>query len=88
MELLTFPLGETLGLPDELHQRKELVEADLARAVFVHLGDLYAESGQTLQGTFSAVSKPNFASTYALERSRRDLHNALLCTGLKAQIFV
>ena len=27
-----------------------------------HLGDLYAESGQTLQGSFSAVSKPNFAS--------------------------
>ena len=24
-----------------------------------HLGDLYAESGQTLQGSFSAVSKPN-----------------------------
>ena len=29
-----------------------------------HLGDLYAESGQTLQGSFSAVSKPNFASKY------------------------
>ena len=25
--------------------------------------DLYAESGQTLQGSFSDVSKPNFAST-------------------------
>ena len=24
-----------------------------------NLGDLYAESGQTLQGSFSAVSKPN-----------------------------
>ena len=33
----------------------------------VHLGDLYAESGQTLQGLFSAVSKPNFASKYSLE---------------------
>ena len=43
----------------------------------VDLGDLYAESGQTLQGSFSAVSKPNFASKYALESSRRDLHNAL-----------
>ena len=32
-----------------------------------HLGDLYAESGQTLQGSFSAVSKPNFASKYSLE---------------------
>ena len=44
--------------------------------------DLYAESGQTLQGSFSAVSKPNVASKYSLESSRRDLHNALLCTIL------
>ena len=36
---------------------------------------------QTLQGSFSAVSKPNFASKYAFESSRRDLHNALLCTA-------
>ena len=42
-----------------------------------HLGDLYTESGQTLHGSFSAVSKPNFASKYAFESSRRDLHNAL-----------
>ena len=39
---------------------------------------------QTLQGTFSAVSKRNFASKYAFESSRRDLHNALLCTALKS----
>ena len=37
---------------------------------------------QTLQGSFSAVSKPNFARKYAFESSRRDLHNALLCTAL------
>ena len=37
---------------------------------------------QTLDGPFSAVSKPNFASKYSLENSRRDLHNALLCTVL------
>ena len=53
-----------------------------------YLGDLYTESGQTLQGSFSAVSKPNFASKYALESSRRDLHNALLCTVLNAQNFL
>ena len=29
-----------------------------------------------LKGSFSAVSKPNFASRYALESSRRDLQNA------------
>ena len=46
------------------------------------MGDLYAESGQTWKGSFSAVSKPNFASKYALESYRRDLHNALLCTVL------
>ena len=46
------------------------------------LRDLYAESGQTLQGSFSAVSKPNFERKYSLESSRRDLHNALLCTAL------
>ena len=44
--------------------------------------------GQTLEGSFSAVSKPNFARKYALESSRRDLHNALLCTALQSQIFV
>ena len=36
---------------------------------------------QTLEGSFSAVSKLNFASKYSLESSRRDLHNALLCTA-------
>ena len=38
----------------------------------LHLSDLYTESGQTLQGSFPAVSKPKFAS------KPRDLHNALL----------
>ena len=47
----------------------------------MNLIDLHTESGQTLQGSFSAVSKPNFATKYALESSRRDLHNALLCTA-------
>ena len=37
----------------------------------------------TLKGSFSAVSKPNFASKYALESSRRDLQNALLRTVLE-----
>ena len=44
--------------------------------------ELYTESGQTSQGSFSAVSKPTVASKYSLESSRRDLHNALLCTVL------
>ena len=53
----------------------------------LNLGDLYAECGQTLQGSLTAVSKPNFASQYALESSRRDLHNALLCTALESTAF-
>ena len=52
------------------------------------LGDLYTESGQTLEGSFSAVSKPIFATKYSLESSRRDLHNTILCTALQSQFFV
>ena len=62
----------------------------------MNLGDLYAESGQNFTGLVlggggggrPAVSKPNFASKYALESSRRDLrdlHNAFLCTVVNAQ---
>ena len=38
-------------------------------------------------GSFSALSKPNFVSKYSLESSRRDLHNALLCTVLQSKKF-
>ena len=34
----------------------------------------------------SALSKPNLASKYSLESSRRDLHNALLCTVLESEV--
>ena len=54
---------------------------------YCYLGDLYTESGQTLQSSFSAVSKPIFATKYSLESSRRDLQNALLCTALHFQFF-
>ena len=43
--------------------------------------------GQTLEGSFSAVSTPIFASKYAFESPRRDLHNALLCTALQSHFF-
>ena len=42
---------------------------------------------QTLEGSLSALSKPNFASKYAFESSRRDLHNALLCTTLQSHVY-
>ena len=58
----------------------------LLSAQTIDLGDLCAESGQTLQGSFSAVSKPNFATKYSSKSSRRDLHNALLCTVFGIQI--
>ena len=40
----------------------------------------------TLKGSFSAVSKPNFATKYALESSRRDLQNPLLCNVLVGSV--
>ena len=70
---------------DELHDERRRHEGREGAAV--DLGDLYAASEQTFQASFSAVSKPNFASKYSLESSRRDLHNPLLCTALKAQFF-
>ena len=49
---------------------------------------LHRSIGQTLQGSFSAVSKSNFATKYAFESSRRDLQNALLCTALKSHFLM
>ena len=46
------------------------------------LGLTHLSNYLTLKGSFSAVSKPNFASKYALESSRRDLQNALIFTVL------
>ena len=46
--------------PEVGEEKQEVPE--VAVDVPVDLGDLYTESGQTLQGSFSAVSKPNFAS--------------------------
>ena len=42
----------------------------------------------TFMGSFSAVSKPNFATKYAMESSGRDLQNALLCAGLVGSVWV
>ena len=61
-----------------------LDHAEVNPLLSVHLGDLYTENGQTLQGSFPDVSKPNFPSKCSLESSRRDLHNALLCTVLES----
>ena len=45
-------------------------------------------ASRPLKGSFSALAKPNFARKYALEISRRDLHNALLRTALKSHFFL
>ena len=57
-------------------------------AAFLDAPETYDSRGASifLEGSFSVVSKPNVASKYAFESSRRDLHNALLCTALKSQL--
>ena len=46
-----------------------------------------AASGQTLGGSFSAVSKPNFASKYSFESSWRDLEDLHAFAPLSIQNF-
>ena len=60
--------------------------AKLAALLRAH--QAWAGMKQTLEGSFSAASKPKFASKYAFESSRRELHNALLCTALQSQFFL
>ena len=62
--------------------QSDLWDSERRTLAICNNSDLYAESGQTLQASFSAVSKPKFASNYSLESSCRDLHNQLLCTAL------
>ena len=57
------------GTGPEFHAAVHKTNNDVLSQELGHLGDLYAESGQTLQGSFSAVSKPNFASKYSSESS-------------------
>ena len=55
------------------------------------LGPKMAEFAANFTGLVrDAVSKPNFASKYAFESSRRDLHNSLLrtATALKSHAFL
>ena len=64
--------------------------ADLGRRALRARG-AHRSIEQTLQGLFSAVSKPIFETkilnTYSFENSRRDLHNTHLCTDLRYQFF-
>ena len=56
------------------------VLARLLEEPMLGLTQLHVSNYLTLKGSFSAASKPKFASKYALESFRRDLYNALLCT--------
>ena len=76
LELVDEDVLQLLALLD-VHQALPPLVIELR----VDLGDLYTESGQALQGSFSVESKPTFASKYSCESSRRDLHNTLLCTA-------
>ena len=69
---------------DRIAAMKNLRSTNLVESA--DLGEPYAESGQTSQGLFFAVSNPILATTYSLESSRRDLHIALRATILKSQI--
>ena len=69
-----------------LHPLHVLHALDVLWHALLHL-HTYVGSNSTnyltfLKGSFSAISKPDFASKYALECSRRNLQNALLCTVL------
>ena len=51
------------------------------------LRNLYTESGQTVQGSLSAVSKPIFVTKYALESSWQDLQIPYSPHDLNFQFF-
>ena len=73
---------------EELHlSRGEVEKACTNPWAWSVLQALHRGMRQTLEGSFSAVSKQNCARKYAFKSSRRDLHNALLCTALQSQFF-
>ena len=80
-------LGGGGGRPDYLQKLKvpEGYEKmnDYSNILHRTAGALKLQRGAS-RGRCAPVSKPNFASKYAFESSRRDLHNALLCTALKS----
>ena len=76
---------ECIALEDSTENAsKAKAEEDVRRARFMTGGGIACLLRQTLESSFSAVSKPTSARKYAFESSRRDLYNALLCTALKA----
>ena len=73
--------GAARVLDDGVRGRAARLVRHATPPVWLH----HTESGQTLQGSFSAVLKPNFATKYSLESSRRDLTQALRFPSLQSQ---
>jgi len=48
---------------------------------------IFQQNDQTLEGSFSSVSTPNFASKYSLESSLRDLQDLHAFAPLRPQYF-
>ena len=72
------------GVGPAAHFQHRVAQSNTDSRLSILLPGVQAAIGQTLEGSFSAVSMPNFASKYAFESSRRDVHNALLCTALQS----
>ena len=68
-------------------KNKQSIKVQVAANVSKHFLDFDILSGQTCQGSFSALSKPVFPTEYSLESSRRSLHDALLFTAFKSNFF-
>ena len=49
------------------------------------LADLYTESGQTLQGSFSAVSKPNFVRTSEVRKMKDKMRKCYVTEKMESQ---
>ena len=60
-EICLFAYSKWLGIRSRLLTSTTTYPAERSGR---HPEDLYTESGQTLQGLFSAVSKPKFASKF------------------------
>ena len=58
-------LGVRLNVGDGSRACLAHTAAEQPQGLVPHLGDLYTEGGQTLQGSFSAVSTPIFANKYS-----------------------
>ena len=50
-----------------------------------NLGDLCAESGQTLPGSFSAVSKPNFVRTSEVRKMKEKMRKCYVTEKMESQ---